>query len=270
MTVTTDERRWLSAYPEGIPAEIDLDRYASVKDLVERSFERYSSQRAFSNAGTPLSYAQTEQLSRHFAAFLQARGLRRGDRVAIMMPNLLQYPVAIFAALRSGLVVINVNPLYTPRELEHQLKDSGARAILVLENFAHTVEQVLPATEVETVIVTELGDHFPLFKRVLFNRVVRHVRKLIPRWRIAGAIRYRAALAQGRRAPYEDVQVGGDDIAFLQYTGGTTGVAKAQSSPTATWSPTPSRSRPGRSPGLRASGKRQWPPCPSITSLRSP
>ena len=226
MTVTTDERRWLSAYPEGVPAEIDLDRYASVKDLVERSFERFAALRAFSNAGTPLSYAQTEQLSRHFAAFLQARGLRRGDRVAIMMPNLLQYPVAIFAALRAGLVVINVNPLYTPRELEHQLKDSGARAILVLENFAHTVEQVLPATEVETVIVTELGDHFPLFKRVLFNRVVRHVRKLIPRWRIAGAIRYRAALAQGRRAPYEDVQVSGDDIAFLQYTGGTTGVAK--------------------------------------------
>ena len=223
---SNDNRPWLNAYPEGVPAEIDIDDYASLKALLERSFERFAPLPAFSNAGTQLSYAQMDELSRDFAAFLQARGLRRGDRIAIMMPNLLQYPVAVFAALRAGLAVVNVNPLYTPRELEHQLKDSGARVILVLENFAHTVEQVVQDTDVETVIVTEIGDQYPTLKRLLVNLVVRHVKKLIPRWNIADTVRYRAALAQGRRATCEDVEVGGDDIAFLQYTGGTTGVAK--------------------------------------------
>ena len=221
-----DNRPWLNAYPEGIPAEIDPAGYSSLKALMERSFERFAPEPAFSNAGTRLSYAEMEELSRHFAAFLQARGLKRGDRIAIMMPNLLQYPVAVFAALRAGLAVVNVNPLYTPRELEHQLRDSGARAILVLENFAHTVEQVVQGTDVETVIVTEIGDQYPLLKRVLVNLVVRHVKKLVPRWNIAGTIRYNAALAQGRRARFQDVEVTGEDIAFLQYTGGTTGVAK--------------------------------------------
>ncbi len=219
-------RPWLNAYPEGVPAEIDPVGYASLKALLERSFERFAALPAFSNAGVQLTYRETDELSRHFAGFLHSRGLRHGDRVAIMMPNLLQYPVAVFAALRAGLVVVNVNPMYTPRELEHQLKDSGAKAILVLENFAHTVEQVVGDTDVETVIVTEIGDQFPLIKRVLFNFVVRHVKKMVPRWNIAGTIRYRAALAQGRRASFEDVEVTGDDIAFLQYTGGTTGVAK--------------------------------------------
>lgn len=221
-----DNRPWLNAYPEGIPAEIDPEGYSSLKALMERSFERFASEPAFSNAGTRLSYAEMDELSRQFAAFLQARGLKRGDRIAIMMPNLLQYPVAVFAALRAGLAVVNVNPLYTPRELEHQLRDSGARAILVLENFAHTVEQVVQGTDVETVIVTEIGDQYPLFKRVLVNLVVRRVKKMIPPWKIAGTIRYRAALAQGRRATFKDVEVTGEDIAFLQYTGGTTGVAK--------------------------------------------
>ena len=221
-----DNRPWINAYPEGIPAEIDSEGYSSLKALMERSFERFASEPAFSNAGTRLSYAEMEELSRHFAAFLQARGLKRGDRIAIMMPNLLQYPVAVFAALRAGLAVVNVNPLYTPRELEHQLRDSGARAILVLENFAHTVEQVVQDTDVETVIVTEIGDQFPPFKRALFNFVVRRVKKMVPPWNIAGTIRYRAALAQGRRATFADVEVTGEDIAFLQYTGGTTGVAK--------------------------------------------
>ncbi|MYF71616.1 MAG: AMP-binding protein [Proteobacteria bacterium] len=221
-----DNRPWINAYPEGIPAEIDPEGYSSLKALIERSFERFASEPAFSNAGTRLSYTEMDELSRHFAAFLQARGLKRGDRIAIMMPNLLQYPVAVFAALRAGLAVVNVNPLYTPRELEHQLSDSGARAILVLENFAHTVEQVVQDTDVETVIVTEIGDQHPPFKRVLVNLVVRHVKKLVPRWNIAGTVRYKAALAEGRRAPFQDVEVTGDDIAFLQYTGGTTGVAK--------------------------------------------
>ena len=221
-----DNRPWLNTYPDGIPAEIDPGDYPSLKALMERSFERFAPHPAFSNAGTRLSYAEMDELSRHFAAFLQVRGLRRGDRIAIMMPNLLQYPVAVFAALRAGLAVVNVNPLYTPRELEHQLGDSGAKAILVLENFAHTVEQVVRDTQVETVIVTGIGDQFPLFKRVLFNFAVRHVRKLVPRWNIAGAVRYRAALARGRRASFEEVEETGEDIAFLQYTGGTTGVAK--------------------------------------------
>ena len=221
-----DNRPWLNAYPEGIPTEIDPEGYSSLKALIERSFERFASEPAFSNAGTRLSYTEMDELSRHFAAFLQSRGLRHGDRIAIMMPNLLQYPVAVFAALRAGLAVVNVNPLYTPRELEHQLRDSGARAILVLENFAHTVEQVVQDTDVETVIVTEIGDQYPLFKRVLVNLVVRRVKKMIPPWSIAGTIRYRAALAQGRRATFEDVEITGEDIAFLQYTGGTTGVAK--------------------------------------------
>ncbi len=220
------EKPWSSAYPREIPTEIDPQGYSSLKHMIETGFERFASSPAFSNAGTTLSYAQADELSRHFAAFLQARGLERGDRVAIMMPNLLQYPVAVFAALRAGLVVVNVNPLYTPRELEHQLKDSGARAIVVLENFAHTVAQVVDGTDVETVVVTEIGDHFPPFKRALVNLVVRYVKKLVPRWNIADAVRYRAALAQGRRASFEDVDVGADDIAFLQYTGGTTGVAK--------------------------------------------
>ena len=223
---SNEQRPWLNAYPEGVPAEIDPEGYASLKALIERSFHKFADLPAFSNAGARLSYAETDELSRRLAAFLQARGLRHGDRVAIMMPNLLQYPVAVFAALRAGLVVVNVNPMYTPRELEHQLRDSGARAILVLENFAHTVEQVVHDTDVETVIVTEIGDQLPPFKRVLFNFVVRRVKKMIPPWNIAGTIRYRAALAQGRRATFQDVEVTGDDIAFLQYTGGTTGVAK--------------------------------------------
>ena len=221
-----DNRPWLSHYPEGIPAEIDPGGFPSLKALIEHSLEKFAAEPAFSNAGTRLSYAETDELSRHFAAFLQARGLRRGDRIAIMMPNLLQYPIAVFAALRAGLAVVNVNPLYTPRELKHQLRDSGARAILVLENFAHTVEQVVGDTDVETVIVTEIGDQFPPFKRALFNFVVRRVKKMVPRWNIAGTVRYRAALARGRRTPFEEVEVTAEDIAFLQYTGGTTGVAK--------------------------------------------
>ena len=226
MTATVDERPWLGTYPEEMPAEIDPDRYASLKDLIERSCARFADHPAFSNAGTAIPYAEVEALSRHFAAYLQAAGLQHGDRVAIMMPNLLQYPIAAFAALRAGMVVVNVNPLYTPRELEHQLTDSGARAIVVLANFAHTLQQVIKATDLETVIVTEIGDQFPPLKRVLVNRVVRHVKKLVPRWRIAGAVRYTAALARGQRLTFQDVAVDSEDIAFLQYTGGTTGVAK--------------------------------------------
>ena len=226
MTAMVDERPWLNTYSEDTPAEIDPNRYTSLKELIENSCARFADHPAFSNAGTEISYAEVESLTRHFAAYLQTTGLRPGDRIAIMMPNLLQYPIAAFAALRAGLVAVNVNPLYTPRELEHQLTDSGARAIVILENFAHTLQKVLKATDLETVIVTEIGDQFPLLKRVLVNRVVRHVKKLVPRWRIAGAVRYTAALAKGRDLTFQDVTVAAEDIAFLQYTGGTTGVAK--------------------------------------------
>jgi len=227
MTDLADNRPWLAAYPAGIPAEIDPDEYPSLKDLLERSFSEFAELTAFSNLGSELRYAEVEALSRSFAAYLQsATGLSPGDRVAIMMPNLLQYPVVLFGILRAGMVVVNVNPLYTARELEHQLSDSGARAIVVVENFADTVEQVLPATDVELVITTQIGDQFPLLKRLVTNFVVRYVKRLIPSWRIPGAISYGSAIAHGESSTYQDVSVGPEDIAFLQYTGGTTGVAK--------------------------------------------
>ena len=227
MTDLADNRPWLAGYPAGIPAEIDPDEYPSLKDLLERSFSEFAELTAFSNLGSELSYAEVEALSRSFAAYLQsATGLSPGDRVAIMMPNLLQYPVVMFGILRAGMVVVNVNPLYTARELEHQLSDSGARAIVVVENFADTVEQVLRATDVELVITTQIGDQFPLLKRLVTNFVVRYVKRLIPRWDIPGAIAYGSAIAHGESSTYQDVTVGPEDIAFLQYTGGTTGVAK--------------------------------------------
>ena len=218
---------WLDAYPPGVPAEIDPDQYSSLAALLEASFERFGDAPAFSNFGEDMSFAQVDRLSRHFAAYLQSLStLNPGDRVAVMLPNLLQYPVAVFGILRAGLVVVNVNPLYTARELEHQLTDSGARAILVLENFAATVEEVVELTELKTVIVSRLGDHLPAVRRVITDLVVKYVKRLVPKWRIDGAVPYITALANGGRRDYQSVDVGPDDIAFLQYTGGTTGVAK--------------------------------------------
>lgn len=222
-----DPRPWLGSYPEGVPAEIDPGQYASLKALLERSFREHAELTAFSNLGTTLTYADVERLSRQFAAYLQsAVGLEPGARVAIMLPNLLQYPVVAFGILRAGMVVVNVNPLYTARELEHQLSDSGARAIVVLENFADTVQQAFPGTALETVIVTEVGDQFPFLKRMVTNLVVRHIKKLVPSWHIESAEHYLDALEQGAGLDYRDVSVEPGDIAFLQYTGGTTGVAK--------------------------------------------
>lgn len=222
-----DARPWLSSYPQGVPAEIEPGQYGSLKELLERSFREFADLRAFSNLGTGLTYSEVERLSRRFAAYLQSvPGLEPGERVAIMMPNLLQYPVVAFGILRAGMVVVNVNPLYTARELEHQLRDSGARAIVVLENFATTVQEVLPTTALDTVIVTEIGDQFPSLKRLITNFVVRHVKKLVPAWSIEGAKRYRDTLAHGENLPYREVAVASEDVAFLQYTGGTTGVSK--------------------------------------------
>jgi len=218
---------WVAAYSPGVPAEIDADRYPSLVALLEASFTRFGGQPAFTNLGTTLTFAEVERHSRAFAAYLQSLpGLERGDRVAIMMPNTLQSPVALFGILRAGLVAVNVNPQYTITELGHQLSDSGARAVVVLENFAHTVAAALPQTNVETVIVTKLGDHCSPLKRAVVNFVVKHVKKLVRPWQIPGAVAYRDALARGAARKYTAPRLEGADLAFLQYTGGTTGRAK--------------------------------------------
>jgi long-chain acyl-CoA synthetase len=221
------QKPWLRAYPPGVPAEIDPDRYSSLRDLLDASFARFGAAPAFSNLGETLSFADVERASRAFAAFLQSLpGVERGERLAVMLPNTLQSPVAIFGALRAGLVVVNVNPMYTVPELEHQLADSGARVILVLENFADTVEHALPNTQLRHVIVSKIGDHLPWLKRAIVNFVVKHVQKRVAPWHIPTAVAYRDALARGARLPFRPPELRGADLAFLQYTGGTTGRAK--------------------------------------------
>lgn len=218
---------WLQEYPEGVPATVDLSQYSSVVDVLEKSIERYRNLEAYECMGCTLSYDDLDRLTQDFASYLQnVLGLNRGDRVAVMMPNLLQYPVALFGILRAGLVVVNVNPLYTPRELEHQLNDSGARAIVIVENFCVTLQQVLARTKVEAVITTQLGDLHPFPKNLLINAVVKYRKKMVPRWSIPGHIPLRAALARGKSQPYSRVPLTPSDTAFLQYTGGTTGLSK--------------------------------------------
>ena len=218
---------WLKNYPQGTPAEIDPDQYTSILDLLDKTFAKFGDKPAFHNLGCSLSFAELDLQSRAFAAFLQGLpGMVKGERVAIMSPNLLQYPVVLIGILRAGMTVVNVNPLYTPRELEHQLKDSGARAIVIVENFAQTLQQVLDRTPVEHVITTQVGDMLPVPKRWLVNFVIKHVRKMVPEWRIDSAIALRDALGRGATARFNPVQTTVEDIAFLQYTGGTTGVAK--------------------------------------------
>ena len=221
------DRPWLSQYPAGIPAQVDADAFASLKDVLTASCARFADRPAYDSMGTVMTFRQLDEASRAFAAWLQKGArLQRGDRVALMMPNLLQYPVALFGALRAGMVVVNVNPQYTPRELEHQLKDAGVAAIVVLENFAHTLAQVVPSTPVRTIVTTQVGDLLPPLKRLLTNAVVKHVKKMVPPWRLDGALGFRQVLAAGRALPLDEVTLGHDDLAFLQYTGGTTGVAK--------------------------------------------
>ena len=220
------EKTWLKQYPQGVPANIDVEQYPSLVALLEESFKKYRDLPAYRFMGKVISFGQVDDLSRAFAAYLQGLGFDKGDRIAIMMPNVPQYPVAVAAILRAGYVVVNVNPLYTPRELEHQLKDSGAKAIVMVENFAATLQQVLAAVPTKKVILTALGDMLGFPKSLLVNYVVRNVKKMVPAFELPGAVRFNDAVAQGRSKSFKAAQVGPDDIAVLQYTGGTTGVSK--------------------------------------------
>ena len=220
------EKIWLKSYPPGIPAEIDIDHIPSLVALFEDACRKFADKVAYISMGKEMTYRQLDEESQAFAGWLQAKGLKKGDRVALMMPNLLQYPVALFGTLRAGCVVVNCNPLYTPRELEHQLKDSGAVAIVIVENFAHTLEQVIARTPLKHVVVTPMGEMLGALKGMLVNFVVRKVKKLVPAWNIPGAIGFNSALATGRSHGWTRVPLEQSDIAFLQYTGGTTGVSK--------------------------------------------
>ena len=222
------DRNWLKRYPPGVPADIDPDSYASLRDIFEEACAAHRHTPAFTNMGATLTYAQLDELSRAFAAWLQQKsGLVPGDRVALMMPNILQYPIALFGVLRAGMLVVNTNPLYTARELEHQLKDSGAKLIVIVENFVHVLQQVLPRTELKKVLVTRVGDLLGVPRGFIVNFVLKHVRKQIPPWNMPGASTFKSALGGGLGLKLKAVALGPEAIAFLQYTGGTTGVAKA-------------------------------------------
>lgn len=221
------EKVWLTRYPADVPAEIDPDRHGSLIEMFENAALRYADQPAFINMGEVMTFRKLEELSRAFAAYLQNDlKLQKGDRVALMMPNLLQYPIALFGVLRAGMVVVNVNPLYTPRELEHQLKDSGASAIVIVSNFAHTLEKVVYNTPIRHVILTRMGDQLSPAKGTLVNFVVKYIKRLVPKYHLPDAISFRSVLQRGRRLQYVKPDITNQDLAFLQYTGGTTGVAK--------------------------------------------
>lgn len=221
------ERVWLNSYPEGVPAQIDPDHYSSLLDIFSQSSEKFADQVAFINMGKSITYRELDRQSQAFAAYLQHElGLKQGDAVAIMMPNLLQYPVALMGVLRAGCSVVNVNPLYTPRELQHQLTDSKAKAIIIVENFAHTLAAVEKHIKLEHVILTKMGDMLGAVKGTLVNLVVKHVKKLVPAYQLSKFVTFKAVLKCGAALPWQKPNVTGDDIAFLQYTGGTTGVSK--------------------------------------------
>ncbi len=221
------EKLWLNSYEQGVNAEIDITQYSSISDVFRQSVEKFAHQPAFQNMGKTLTYAEVGKLAENFASYLQnVLKLPRGERVAIMLPNLLQYPIALFGILQAGLVAVNTNPLYTPRELEHQLKDSGATTIIVLENFANTLELVLPRTQIKHVIVASVGEMFGFFKGTLMNFVLRKIKKMVPEYRISGAIPFQTTLKEGAAHTFRPVTLTREDTALLQYTGGTTGVAK--------------------------------------------
>ena len=222
----TDDRPWLSAYPEGVPADLPLQAYSSLVALMRESFDRYGDRVAYSFLGKDLTYSALDQQSQALAAYFQSLGLERGDRIAIMLPNVPQYPVVVAAILRAGFVVVNVNPLYTARELEHQLKDAGAKAIVIIENFAATLQQCLASTPVQHVVLCAMGDQLGWFKGLLVNHVVRNVKKLVPLFELPLAVRFNTALSLGQDAKLQEPALGPDDLAVLQYTGGTTGVSK--------------------------------------------
>ncbi len=226
MHAATIERPWLKSYPKGVPADIDISQYPSLVALMEESFKKYGSRVAYSFMGKEMTFAQTDSLSLAFGTYLQGLGLAKGDRVAIMMPNVLQYPITVAAILRAGYVVVNVNPLYTPRELEHQLKDSGAKAIVIIENFAKTLEQCIANTPVKHVVMCTMGDRLGLLKGALVNYVVRNVKKMVPAFNLPGAVSFNDALAKGTRGTLKRPVIKADEVALLQYTGGTTGVSK--------------------------------------------
>lgn len=220
-------RIWLKNYPAGVPEEINVDEYSSILDILEKSCRRFMGRPAYTNMGATITFGELDRMSRNFAAYLtEVAGLKKGDRIALQMPNVLQYPVAIFGALRAGLIIVNTNPLYTPREMEHQFNDSGATAIVILSNFAKNLQEVLPRTKIKTIIVSDLGDllHFP--KSQIVNFVVKRIKKMVPPFSIEGAIPFREALRLGAGKLLKPVTITNDDVAFLQYTGGTTGVSK--------------------------------------------
>src|SRR5262245_61193148 len=219
------ERIWLKSYPKGVPADIDPNEYPSLVALFEAGIRKYAERPAFTNMGKTITYAELEAQSRAFGAWLQSKGLAKGARVAIMMPNCLQYPIAMFGVLRAGCTVVNVNPLYTPRELEHQLKDSGAEAIVILENFGHVLQEVRAKTPLKHIVVTSLGEMLGI-KGLIVNLVVRKVKKMVPAYDLPGSISFKEALSGGQGKTLNTPQLGHADIAYLQYTGGTTGVSK--------------------------------------------
>ena len=218
---------WLKNYPKGVSPTIDPDRYSCIHDILDEALEKFRTHPTFTNMGTSLTMERLDQLSGDFASFLQNElKLKKGDRIALQMPNCLQFPVALFGALRAGLVVVNTNPLYTPSEMKHQFKDSGAKAIVILANFANHLESILPETQIESVIVTELGDMLPFPKNFIVNTVIKHVKKMVPAYNLPHSYSFSKVLELGAKKPYQEVKIVNTDIAFLQYTGGTTGVSK--------------------------------------------
>lgn len=226
VAVSKETYPWLKHYTPGVPYEINPDAYSSLLELMEMGFEQYSDKTAYANMGKELTFGKVDELSRHFAAYLQSLGLKKGDKIAIQMPNLLQYPVAMFGALKAGLTVVNTNPLYTPREMQHQFKDSGAKAIVILANFASHLEKIIDQTDIKHVVITEIGDLLGFPKKLIVNAVVKYVKKMVPAYSLRGAISFGEAITIGSGLTYVKPSVSNIDVAFIQYTGGTTGVSK--------------------------------------------